>query len=74
MAAAPDVIVVPESGFAALGGADAFVAIPGIAQTPAGQTRAFLVYDEAYFFNFGPRVGQAFLEFVKDLHPELAGG
>lgn len=74
VAAAPDVIVVPESGFAALGGADAFVAIPGIAETPAGQTGAFLAYDEAYFFNFGPRVGQALLQFVKDLHPELAGG
>ncbi|MBK5267855.1 MAG: ABC transporter substrate-binding protein [Acidimicrobiia bacterium] len=74
VAAAPDVIVVPESGFAALGGADAFVAIPGIAETPAGQTGALLVYDEAYFFNFGPRVGQALLQFVKDLHPELAGG
>lgn len=74
VAAAPDVIVVPESGFAALGGAEAFLAIPGVAETPAGQAEAFLAYDEAYFFNFGPRVGQALLQFVKDLHPELAGG
>ncbi len=74
VAAAPDVIVLPEAGFAALGGAEAFLAIPGIAETPAGQTGSFLAYDEAYFFNFGPRTGQALLEFVKDLHPELSGG
>lgn len=74
VAAAPDIIVVPQSGFDALGGADAFLQIPGIAETPAGQNQAFLAYDEAYFFNFGPRVGQALMEFVKDLHPELAAG
>ena len=34
--AAPDVIVVPESGFAALGGAEAFLEVPGVADTPAG--------------------------------------
>ena len=74
VAAAPDIIVVPKSGFDALGGADAFLQIPGIAETPAGENKAFLAYDEAYFFNFGPRVGQALMEFVKDLHPELDGG
>lgn len=73
-AAAPSVIVVPQSGFEALGGAAAFLEIPGVAETPAGQAEAFLAYDEAYFFNFGPRVGQALLEFVTDLHPELASG
>ena len=74
VAAAPDVFVLPAAGFEALGGADAFLAIPGVAETPAGQAGAFLIYDEAYFFNFGPRTGLALLEFVKDLHPELAGG
>ncbi len=74
VATAPDVIVVPEAGLAALGGLEALAAIPGIAETPAGQAGAFLSYDEAYFFNFGPRVGQALAEFVTDVHPELAGG
>ncbi|HSM01562.1 MAG TPA: ABC transporter substrate-binding protein [Acidimicrobiia bacterium] len=74
IAAAPDVIVLPEAGLQALGGVDALLgAIPGLAQTPAGQNGAFLAYDEAYFFNLGPRVGQALMEFVLDLHPELAG-
>lgn len=73
IAAAPEVIVLPEAGIAAMGGLDAFKEIPGIAQTPAGQTDSFLVYDEGYFFNLGPRVGLALDEFVNDLYPDLGG-
>ncbi len=68
VAAAPDVIVLPEAGVQALGGVEAFAATPGVAETPAGQDGAFLVYDEGYFFNLGPRVGQALQEFVQDLY------
>ena len=68
----PDVIVLPESGVEGLGGIDALLEIPGIAETPAGQNRAFLAYDEAYFFNLGPRVGSALDEFVDDLYPQLS--
>ncbi len=74
VAAEPDIIVLPESGVQALGGIEALAEIPGVAQTPAGQAGSFLVYDEAYFFNLGPRAGQALLEFVLDVHPELASG
>jgi iron complex transport system substrate-binding protein len=73
VSAAPEVIVFPEAGLQALGGFDALLgAVPGIAETPAGQNEAFLAYDEAYFFNLGPRVGMALMEFILDLHPELA--
>lgn len=67
VAAAPDVIVVPESGIAGLGGFDALLEIPGVAETPAGRDRAFLAYDEAFFFNLGPRAGAALDQFVTDL-------
>jgi iron complex transport system substrate-binding protein len=74
IAAAPDVIVFPEAGLAALGGVDALLdAVPGVADTPAGANGAFLAYDEAFFFNLGPRAGAALMEFVLDLHPDLAG-
>jgi iron complex transport system substrate-binding protein len=73
IAAAPDVIVLPEGGLEAMGGITAFEAIPGVADTPAAETQSYLVYDEAYFFNLGPRTGQALMEFVLDLHPDLAG-
>ncbi|MCL1601693.1 MAG: ABC transporter substrate-binding protein [Actinomycetia bacterium] len=72
ISAMPDVIVLPESGVKGLGGIDALLEIPGIAETPAGQNRAFLAYDEAYFFNLGPRVGSALDEFVDDLYPQLS--
>jgi len=71
IAAAPAVIVLPESGLEALGGIEAFLQLPGVADTPAAQTDSFLVYDEAYFFNLGPRTGQALSEFVADLYPDL---
>ncbi|GMQ99046.1 MAG: hemin ABC transporter substrate-binding protein [Acidimicrobiia bacterium] len=73
IAAAPDVIVLPEAGIAAMGGLEAFKEVPGIADTPAGQTDSFLIYDEAYFFNLGPRVGLALTDFVNDLYPDLGG-
>ena len=69
IAAAPDYIVLPEAGLTALGGIEAFLALPGVADTPAAQNEAFLIYDEAYFFNLGPRTGQALFEFVNDLYP-----
>ena len=72
IAAEPDVIVLPTGGLTALGGLEALNELPGIAQTPAGQSGTFLDYEEAYFFNLGPRAGQALMEFVLDLHPELA--
>jgi iron complex transport system substrate-binding protein len=73
LAAAPAVIVLPEAGLEALGGIEAFLELPGVADTPAGQNGAFLAYDEAYFFNLGPRAGQALDEFVHDLYPDIGG-
>ncbi len=73
VAAAPAVIVLPEAGLAALGGIEAFLQLPGVAETPAAMNSAFLAYDEAYFFNLGPRAGQALDEFVRDLYPDIDG-
>lgn len=71
VAAAPDVIILPEAGIAALGGVDAFLELPGVAETPAGQNRNFLIYEEGYFFGLGPRTGQALTELISDLYPDL---
>lgn len=72
IAAAPDVIVLPEGGVEALGGMDAVVDLPGVVETPAGAAGRFLSYEEAYFFNLGPRAGRALAEFVGDLYPDLS--
>jgi iron complex transport system substrate-binding protein len=72
VAAAPDVIVLPEAGLEGLGGVEGFAAVPGVAETPAGQAGAFLAYDEAFFFNLGPRAGLALQQFVIDLSEFVA--
>jgi iron complex transport system substrate-binding protein len=73
VAAAPDVIIVPESGVGALGGLAGIAELPGVAQTPAGLSGSFLVYDDGLFLNFGPRTGEALRTLVLDLYPELVG-
>jgi iron complex transport system substrate-binding protein len=71
VAAAPDVIIVPESGIGALGGLAGIAELPGVAQTPAGLSESFLVYEDGFFLNFGPRTGEALRTLVLDLYPEL---
>ena len=71
--AAPEFIITPEAGFEIIGGMDAYLAIPGIADTPAGRSQAILTYDEALFLGMGPRVGQALRQLAIDLHPEIEG-
>jgi iron complex transport system substrate-binding protein len=71
--AAPDVLITPIQGFEILGGLDAFLALPGVADTPAGRSGTVLTYDEALFLGMGPRVGEALRQLVLDLHPEIDG-
>jgi iron complex transport system substrate-binding protein len=68
VAAAPEVIITAGRGFDGLGGMDGFLALPGIAQTPAGQNRRVLVYEDLYLLGLGPRTGVLFAELVRDLH------
>ena len=69
--AAPEVLITPEEGFNIIGGLDAFLALPGVADTPAGRNGNVLTYDEALLLGMGPRVGMALKQLVLDLHPEL---
>lgn len=71
VAAAPEVIILPQAGLQALGGIDAFLELPGISETPAGQNQNLLAYEEGYFFGLGPRTGQALAELISDLYPDL---
>lgn len=58
-ASAADVIVLPERGLASVGGAAGLVALPGIAQTPAGRQRRIVTLDDQLLLSFGPRTAQA---------------
>ena len=68
--AAPDVIVVPAAGLESLGGTDALVALPGLAQTPAGRSRRVVAVDDALVLGFGPRVGQGVRALAEGLASE----
>jgi iron complex transport system substrate-binding protein len=67
VAASPDVIIVPEEGLGVLGGVEAFLETPGVAQTPAGENGAILAYPEGDFLTFGPRVGESLRLLIADL-------
>jgi iron complex transport system substrate-binding protein len=71
VAAAPDVIIVPQEGLEALGGIDGLLAIPGIAETPAGKARRILAYPEGDFLTFGPRIGESLGLLIADLRSVL---
>ncbi|MGH2558738.1 MAG: heme/hemin ABC transporter substrate-binding protein [Thermomicrobiales bacterium] len=72
VAAQPDVIVVPSSGVESIGGLEALLDIPGVAETPAGHAGWFLVYDDLRLLGMTPRTGEMLHEMTLGLHPELA--
>jgi iron complex transport system substrate-binding protein len=57
--AEPDVILVPARGLASIGGVDGVLALPGLAQTPAGRARRVVPIDDALILGFGPRLPEA---------------
>lgn len=71
VSAAPDIILVLTAGLQASGGIDGLLRIPGLADTPAGQARRVIDFDDQYLIGLGPRTGQALMDLVKALHPEL---
>lgn len=68
IAAAPDVLLVTESGLDSVGGVDGlFEQIPALAQTPAGERRAVIAYDAQLLLGNGPRTGELLAELIDDL-------
>ena len=69
--AAPDVLVIPARGLESVGGVDGLLQLPGIAETPAGQQRRILTYDDQILLGNGPRTGAFLDQFINDLHGDL---
>lgn len=67
IAAAPEVLVIPERGLATIGGAAGLAASPGVEATPAGKSRRFVGYDDLLLLGFGPRLPSAIDELAKRL-------
>jgi iron complex transport system substrate-binding protein len=69
VAAQPEAIVVLARGLEAAGGLDGVLAIPGVAETPAGRARRVVVMDDLLMLGFGPRLPEA----IDELSRRLAG-
>lgn len=69
---APEVILTTDDSIREFGGLDAFLASPGVAQTPAAENGRIVSMDDLYLLGFGPRTGQAIADLARLLHPELA--
>jgi iron complex transport system substrate-binding protein len=69
VAAQPDAILVLARGLEAAGGMDGVLAIPGVAETPAGKARRVVVMDDLLLLGFGPRLPEA----IDELSRLLAG-
>ncbi|WP_329110154.1 ABC transporter substrate-binding protein [Micromonospora sp. NBC_01699] len=57
--AAPDVLLVMTEGLESVKGVDGLLAMPGVAQTPAGRNRRIVDMDDGVLLNFGARTGRA---------------
>jgi iron complex transport system substrate-binding protein len=68
VAAAPDVLIVPERGLQSVGGVDGLLALPGVAGTPAGRDRRVLAYDDQLLLGNGPRTGELLDQLITDLY------
>jgi iron complex transport system substrate-binding protein len=66
--ARPDVIITTTSGLESVGGVEGLLGIPGVAQTPAGQSGRVLDFDDQYLLGGGPRTGAALAELIAALY------
>ncbi|WP_433665954.1 heme/hemin ABC transporter substrate-binding protein [Nocardia sp. CA-136227] len=58
IAASPDILLVMTDGLESIGGTAGLLALPGIAQTPAGRTRRIIDMSDSVLLSFGPNTGR----------------
>lgn len=64
----PDVIVATTNGVESVGGIDELLKIPGISETPAGQAKRILAYDDQQLLGFGPRLPTLLTKLIEHVH------
>ena len=72
IASRPDFVLVTRQTVDALGGVDAILKQPALAQTPAGKASRVLQFDTLLLLGFGPRTPTAATQLAAALHPDLA--
>jgi iron complex transport system substrate-binding protein len=68
VAAAPEIIVTMAGGAEAVGGLEGILALPGVAETPAGQNGRIFLYDDELLLGMTPRTGQQLMTMIADFH------
>lgn len=68
---APDALLLFESGLESVGGVDGLLGVPGLAETPAGIDANVHSMDGLLLTGLGPRVGEAVIQLIQMLHPEV---
>ncbi len=58
----PDVYLVMELGYNAVGGLDRLLEIPGMAETTAGKHRRVIVMEDILLLGFGPRMAESIVQ------------
>lgn len=69
----PDVILMMKSGVESVGGEQGVLRAPGVSLTSAGQKKRIHSMEGTYLLGFGPRMGQAVLDLMELIHPDLQG-
>ncbi len=64
----PDFILLDNSGLKSVGGVDGALALPGVAETTAGQKRQIIAMDKTLLLGFGPRVSEGVTELARLLN------
>ena len=70
VSARPDILLMTDHGFRALGGLSAVLKLPGMMQTPAGQQQHIVKMEASLLLGFGPRLPIA----VKRLKSQFKDG
>lgn len=66
--AGPEVILMTTTGLESVGGIEGLVAIPGIAQTPAGVARRIVTIEDGLLYSFSSRTPEALGQLIDQLH------
>ena len=70
VAAAPNAILLMDSGLESIGGPAGLWQLPGLAYTPAGDDKRVLSFNGLMLLGFGPRLGEAALALNQALYPK----
>lgn len=67
----PDIILIPKRGLQSIGGIEGLLSVPGVAATPAGQTKRVIAMEDSRLLAMGPRTAEVARELMVSAYPDL---